>query len=440
MSGALRTLAQYNSRLAKGRFSELTPAVTSKPPMPALLSINNYFYLRGGAESVFFEEMDLFSHEGWEVVPFSMQDEKNQESPWSRFFIDSLEFENIQSIFGKAKAVPKIIYSREAQKRLRSLLAEFKPDIVHAHNIYHHLSPSILPVLKEAGLPVVVTLHDLKIACPAYRMLNDAGICEQCKGGKNYHVLSNRCIKGSALGSAVIMVESYLHQWLGSYRKHVDRFIVPSRFYKEKFVEWGWPESQFAYVPNFVDVDQFQPYSEAGDYFFYFGRLSFEKGVGTLVRAAKESGVKLKIAGTGPDGDALRELAGDSTNIEFLGFLRGEPLHEAIGRARAVVLPSEWYENAPISVMESCAMARPVIGANIGGIPELIREGQTGFVFPSGDVNALSQVLQDVAAMSDDKLVEMGAAGRAWMESDFSRAAHLAMLKEVYVGVGANVG
>ena len=162
--------------------------------MPSLLSINNYFYLRGGAESVFFEEMELFSREGWEVVPFSMHDEKNQSSTWSRYFIDSLEFDNIQSTLAKVRAVPKIIYSREAQQKLRALLAEIQPDIVHAHNIYHHLSPAILPVLKEAGLPVVVTLHDLKIACPAYRMLNDSGICEKCKGGKNYHVLTNRCI------------------------------------------------------------------------------------------------------------------------------------------------------------------------------------------------------------------------------------------------------
>ena len=408
--------------------------------MPSLLSINNYFYLRGGAESVFFEEMELFSREGWEVVPFSMHDEKNQSSTWSRYFIDSLEFDNIQSTLAKVRAVPKIIYSREAQQKLRALLAEIQPDIVHAHNIYHHLSPAILPVLKEAGLPVVVTLHDLKIACPAYRMLNDSGICEKCKGGKNYHVLTNRCIKGSTVGSAVIMAESYLHQWLGSYRKHVDRFIVPSRFYRDKFVEWGWPAEQFAYVPNFVDVDQFKPHNEAGEYFFYFGRLSFEKGVGTLVKAALESGVKLKIAGTGPDGDALRDLAKGADNIEFLGFLRGDPLHEAIGHARAVVLPSEWYENAPISVMESCAMARPVIGADIGGIPELIRQDETGFVFPSGDAAALAAIMRDVVAMDDARLVDMGLAARQWMEQDFSRKAHLAMLKAVYAGVGANVG
>lgn len=406
--------------------------------MPSLLAINNYFYLRGGAESVFFEEMSLFREDGWQVVPFSMKDEKNLDSDWHRFFIDSLEFENIGSTLGKMAAVPKIIYSREARRKLRALLGEINPDVCHAHNVYHHLSPSILSELKKAGFPVVMTLHDLKIACPAYRMLNNTGICEQCKGGKNFNVLKNRCIKDSGLASAVIMLESYLHLWLDSYSKNVDRFIVPSRFYRDKFIEWGWQPQQFSYVPNFVDTVKFTPSAKAGSYFFYFGRLSFEKGVATLITAALKSGVKLKIAGTGPDMESLEKLAGDSDKIEFLGFLRGESLHEAIAGARAVVLPSEWYENAPISVMESYALGRPVIGARIGGIPELIRDSETGYVFPSGDSAALGNMLETIRDLNDARLVEMGMAGRRWMEADFSPERHLEMLKEVYRGVGVD--
>ncbi len=407
--------------------------------MPTLLAINNYFYLRGGAESVFFDEMNLFENSGWQVVPFSMQDEKNFASEWSRYFIDSLEFDNIHSLPEKMAAVPKIIYSREAQKKLEMLLAIVKPDISHLHNIYHHLSPSILSRLKKSSVPTVMTLHDLKIACPAYRMLNAQGICELCKGGRTFQVLRNKCIKGSMLGSAVIMLESYLHNWLKSYRDNVDRFIVPSRFYRDKFIEWGWPEEQFVYVPNFVDTDQFTADKTAGNYFFYFGRLSFEKGIGTLVKAAIKSKIKLKIAGTGPDMNALKTLVGNSENIEFLGFLRNEKLHNAIGRARAVVLPSEWYENAPISILESYAMARPVIGADIGGIPELIKKEETGFIFESGDVESLAQLLLRVQNVPDKRLVELGLNGRAWMQRDFSRSAHLQMLNQAYKGVGVDV-
>lgn len=407
--------------------------------MPSLLAINNYFYLRGGAESVFFEEMEIFKNDGWEVVPFSMKDDKNLDNPWSEYFIESLEFENIQSLPAKALAVPKIIYSNEAKKNLRKLLHKIQPDVAHAHNIYHHISPSILSVLKKANIPTVITLHDLKIACPAYRMLNDQGICEKCKGGKNFNVLKNRCIKGSALGSGVIMLESYLHMWLQSYAKNVDRFIVPSRFYRDKFIEWGWPEDKFAYVPNFVDTEQFKFSEKAGEYFFYFGRLSFEKGIGTLIKAALKTGVHLKVAGTGPDMEQLKELVGDATNVEFLGFLRGESLHDAIGGARAVVLPSEWYENAPISIMESYAMGRPVVGADIGGIPELIKPGVTGEIFPSGDIDSLCEVLTKFNDEPDSNLSAMGLAGRHWMEEEFDRKVHLEMLKQVYRGVGVNV-
>ncbi len=407
--------------------------------MPTLLAINNYYYLRGGAESVFFEEMDLLANDGWQVVPFSMQDEKNLDTPWNRYFVNSLEFENIRSLPAKMAAVPKIIYSRHAQRQLSNLLGQIKPDICHAHNIYHHLSPSVLPLIREATIPLVMTLHDLKIACPAYRMLNQRGICEQCKGGKNYNVLLNRCIKGSVLGSAVIMLESYLHRWLKTYEKNVDRFIVPSRFYLEKFIDWGWNRERFAYVPNFVDTDQFKVNTAAGDYFFYFGRLSFEKGVATLIKAAIESGVSLKIAGTGPDLDALKQLAADARNIKFMGFLRGKSLRTAIAGARAVVLPSEWYENAPISVMESYAMGRPVIGARIGGIPELIRESETGETFVSGDVEGLSAALDRFQAHKAADLIAMGMEGRQWMERDFNRSSHLRMLHQVYQGVGLDV-
>ncbi len=407
--------------------------------MPSLLAVNNYFYLRGGAESVFFEEMQLLKDLGWDIVPFSMLDEKNVESTWSRYFVNSLEFENVHTVTQKLSAAAKIIYSHEAKRKLKKLLTDIQPDICHLHNIYHHLSPSILPVLKQHGIPTVMTLHDLKIACPAYRMLNRNGICEQCQGGKNYNVLVNKCIKDSLLGSAVIMVESYLHLWIKSYIKGVDRFIVPSKFYLDKFVEWGFPREKFRYVPNFVDTDAFQYNSTAGNYFFYFGRLSFEKGVGTLVKAAIKANIKLKIAGIGPDKDAIEAIAEGKENIQFLGFLRGGALHKAIGESRAIVLPSEWYENAPISVMEAYAMARPVIGADIGGIPELVKHDETGFCFPSGDVQRLTDILIYVEQESDKRVVEMGMRGRRWMEAEYSRSEHFRLLNKVYREVGTVV-
>ncbi len=406
--------------------------------MPTILAIHNYFYLRAGAENVFFAEMNLLGRDGWKIVPFSMNDEKNLDNEWKQFFINSLEFDLTKSLSEKITAVPKIIYSREAKRKLKALLSQVKPDICHAHNVYHHISPTILPVLKKAGIPTVMTLHDLKIACPAYTMYNGKGVCELCKGGKNYQVLKNKCIKGSILGSAVIMIESYLHMYLKSYRNNVDRFIVPSRFYLNKFIEWGWPKEKFVYVPNFVDTEQFKPKTTVGNYFLYFGRLSVEKGIATLIKATLKTKVRLKIAGTGPEIDALRVLAGGSKNIEFLGFLQGEKLHKVVREARAVVLPSIWYENAPISVMEAYAMARPVIGSDIGGIPELIQNNQTGYTFTPGDVDELAEILESIQNDSNQRLTEMGLEGRKWMETDFNRIKHLDLLKQVYRELGVS--
>jgi glycosyltransferase involved in cell wall biosynthesis len=167
--------------------------------MSTLLSINNYYYYRGGAETVFLEQNKLLERQGWKVVPFAMHHPKNMSTPWSAFFVDEIEFGQDYSFAQKLLRAPKVIYSIEARRKLNRLLNQVKPDVAHAHNIYHHISPSILSLLKGRGVPTVLTLHDLKIACPAYHMLAPDGICERCKGGHLYNVVANRCIKGSWL-------------------------------------------------------------------------------------------------------------------------------------------------------------------------------------------------------------------------------------------------
>jgi glycosyltransferase involved in cell wall biosynthesis len=224
---------------------------------------------------------------------------------------------------------------------------------------------------------------------------------------------------------------------LGSYRKCVDRFIVPSQFYINKFVEWGWDRERFVHVPNFIRVGAFEPEYHPGGPFVYFGRLGPEKGVATLIKAAAMAGVSLRIVGTGPEEDALRSLAVHSGgDIKFLGYLSGAPLHEEVRSARAVVLPSEWYENAPMSVLEAYALGKPVIGASIGGIPELIHEGKSGVTFASGSVDGLASVLAKFSAYSDTQLSDMGRYGRSWMEREFSEQHYLGRMLEIYGELG----
>jgi glycosyltransferase involved in cell wall biosynthesis len=389
--------------------------------MPSLLSINNYYYLRGGAEAVFLRHNTMFANMGWQVAPFAMHHPNNIDSPWAQYFVDEIEFGSEYSLVGKLRRVPKVIYSIEAQRKIRALLDVFSADICHAHNIYHHISPSILKTVKQRGIPIVITLHDLKLACPAYNMLARDGICERCKDGKVHNVLVHRCIKESVALSAVILVETMFHRMLDTFDRYVDKFIVPSRFYVDKLVEWGWKREKFSYIPNAIDTEQFIPDFNAGKPLVYFGRLSREKGLATLISAAALAGVPLRIVGTGPEEHSLRFLSEKTkADIKFLGYLKGSALHDVIRSSRAVVLPSEWYENAPLSIMEANALGKPVIGAAIGGIPELICENETGITYKSGSVDMLATAISQFYQLSDNAVAAMGRAGRLWMETEFN--------------------
>ena len=404
--------------------------------MPTLLSINNYYYRRGGAETVFFEQNRLLEEVGWQVVPFAMQHKRNFESPWSQHFVQEIEFGEAYSLPQKATRALKITYSLEARRNIAKLIDSTRPDIAHAHNVYHHISPSFFEVLKSRGIPTLMTLHDLKVACPAYKMLTHDGVCERCKGGDISNVLRHRCIKGSLSLSAVIFMESAVHRLLGCYRNNVDRFVVPSRFYLEKMVEWGWPRERFIHVPNFVDVQRLQPSGAPGAHFVYCGRLVPEKGIHTLIRAVARAGVRAVLVGDGPEEAALKALAAETgAQVEFAGYRSGDALLQSIRDARALVLPSEWYENAPMSVMEAYALERPVIGANIGGIPELVRPGETGELFPSGDVEGLAARLQEFAALPAARIEEMGRAARRWIEAEYTAVRYRERILDLYANM-----
>jgi glycosyltransferase involved in cell wall biosynthesis len=404
-----------------------------------ILNINNYHYRRGGADVMYLEQSRLFEKLGWQVVPFSMHHPKNEPSRWSRYFVDEIEFGFDYSPWQKAVRVARVIYSRQAQLQLCRLLDEVKIDIAHVHNVYHHISPSILGVLKSRAIPLVLTTHDLKLACPAYQMITHDGVCERCRGGKLRYVLMNKCLKGSISLSAVVYVESTVHRVFRSFTRNVDRFVSPSRFYIEKFGEWGFDSNSFVYIPNYIDLARFESSGGPGRAFVYFGRLAREKGLSTLLRAAAKASVSLWIIGTGPEERSLRHLADElGAEVGFFGYLTGRALHERVRAARASVLPSEWYENAPVSVLESYALGTPCIGARIGGITELIREGETGFSFKSGSVEELAEVLGKVAAMPDDKVRLLGRAGRQWVEDDFSSALYVKRLLNLYRELGVS--
>lgn len=278
-----------------------------------------------------------------------------------------------------------------------------------------------------------MTLHDLKVACPSYHMFDHGQICERCKGGRLRYALINRCTKGSVALSSIAMVEAILHKILRTYERNVNRFIVPSKFYREKSVEWGWSPEHFIHIPNFVNPSSFKPDYSARKFILYIGRLSPEKGLLTLVQAAAKADIPLQIAGGGPQMSVLREKDEITrADITFLGHLSGLELHDAVRSARATVLPSEWYQNAPLSILEPYALGKPVIGAAIGGIPETIKDQKTGIIFESGSVESLASALRQIMEMPVSVLAEMGRCGRELIETKFSEKRYLDRIMSLY--------
>ena len=404
---------------------------------PRLLNVNSYHYPRGGADNVYFRHAEMMASLGWRNAHFAMHHPQNLPSEWSAWFADELQFGHEYGVARKAVMATKVIWSFEAQRKVRGLLRAFRPDVAHLHNIYHHLSPSILPEFHAAGVPAVMTAHDLKLACPSNKMFNATGVCERCKGGNVLNTVRYACVQGSRAASAIVALEAFSQRLLRSYARHLDRIVVPSRFFLEKFVEWGWPRALFVHIPNWVDTDGVAWDPAPGAYFLYFGRLSAEKGVATAVRAAAAAGVPLAVAGEGPLRASLeRQVAESGADVRFLGFRSGDDLAALVRGSRAVLVPSECYENAPLALIEAYAAGKPVIGSRLGGIPELVDEGRTGWLFEAGDAQALAALLGRVRAAPDAALRAMGQEARGRVERDFGRDRYLHGMIQLYRDIG----
>lgn len=413
------------------------PLITNST-RPKILSINNYNYRRGGSDAVFIDHDRMFSDNSWDTALFSMHHPKNAHSIWSDYFINELEFGSTYSTYQKLLMSSKVIYSFEARKKLNQLLNKFHPDIAHSHCIYHHLSPSILSLLNSKGIPSVMTAHDLKIACPAYKMLNSNGICEKCKKGNLFNLVKNRCIHNSLSVSSLVAIESTFHKLFGLYRNNLDYIVTPSHFFRKKLIEWGWNEKKLVYIPNFIDSSKIVPNYNPGKYFLYFGRLAPEKGVDTLIDAAISAKINLVIAGTGPYEKQLKSISAENDNVKFVGYKSGNALWDLIHNSRAIVLPSEWYENAPISILEAYAAGKPVLGANIGGIPEMLQDNVTGYIFKSNDTEELKDVLLKMQSMPDQSISTIGKNARNFVANTFTRERYYNDMTKLYSSLGVN--
>ena len=386
------------------------------------------------------DQNELLTERGWDIVPFAMEYEKNFETGYDDYFVEEIDFASDYTPVEKVRKVVKSVYSLEARREIGRLIDDVRPDIVHAHNVYHHLTPAIFGAIQKKGVPAVMTVHDLKIGCPSKLMLAADGVCERCHGGKTWNAVQQRCLKGSLPLSAVAALETTLHNFLGSYKKNVDLFVLPSHFHMNKLIDWGLPADKARYVPNAVDVSGLVADYTPGERFVFVGRLSEEKGLLTFVKAVAEAGVQATIVGTGPQESELRALvASTGADVEFAGYQTGDALFDIVRGAKALVLPSECYENAPVVLLEAYGVGTPVLGSDLGGIPELIQPGTTGELATAGDVTSFAEKLTALAERSDAELSHMGRAGRTFVEERFSREHYLQGLLDVYGELGVGV-
>lgn len=359
--------------------------------MKRVLIVNKFYYPRGGDCVCAINLEKLLRQKGHEVAVFAMQYDENIQSEYSEYFASNVEFAG--GVGAKIKAAKRIFGFGSIKNEFVRILNDFKPDVVHLHNIHSYLSPVVAKIAKEFGAKVVWTLHDYKLLCPSYACLANGVPCEKCYKDKKW-VLKNRCMKGSMVASALAYFEAKF--WNKSkLEKYTDTFICPSAFMQSRMKLGNFKKLRV--VCNFVDsvkLELFKSHdvNKRQDYYVYVGRLSEEKGVATLVNVATEIDFNLKIVGGGPLENKLRQICENSPQIEFLGHQNAESVAELLSTARFSVVPSEWYENNPLSVIESLCAGTPVVGTDIGGIPELINE-ENGMIVEMGNATHLKKAI-----------------------------------------------
>lgn len=393
-----------------------------------ILLINNFHYFKGGSETVYFNTARLLEKAGHQVCYFSVKRDENLETPYNKYFIaDSSQKPKIEGLL-------KYFYNIEAATKLEDLIKAEKPDIVHTHLMWGCTAPAIFKVLKKYHIPLVHTVHDYRMVCPAYTFTSGGQICEECKGIHFYRCALKCCSKGSLLMSTVMAAEMYYRNMFFNPSKNIDGLIYVSQFAKEIHEK---------YAPNFRKVSSMVLYNctqkqackekGRGDYFLYFGRLSHEKGVELVIDAFKEfSSAKLKVVGTGPIESELKQKAAGFDNIEFVGFKYGEELHNLIRNAIFVIVPSQWYENNPMTIVEAYSFGTPVIGSDLGGIPEIIKDGATGFVFKHGNIESLMHAIRTAGSISNQAYFQMSGNAVRFYEKNFSEKGYAEKLVDFY--------
>ena len=352
-----------------------------------IVSIHNYYQVRGGEDQLFEDEASLLESKGHEVI-------------WHTASSDSIKKSQLASV------ALNTLWSRKSYYELIELIQLHRPDVIHSVNTFPLFSPSIFHAARKLNVPLVATIQNYRYFCAQAMCFRNGKACEACLGKIPWRAITNRCYKGSIIGSTVVASMQMIHRKLRSWQNYIDVICVASDFSKSKLVKAGIPEERMIIKPNFAPNDPGQRTGRGG-YAVFVGRLANEKGLNTLVDAwrmlaHRGSKIPLKIVGDGPDADVVRGLASELEHVEWLGRIPNQQVYDVVGEASCLVFPSTGYESLPKTLIESMAVGTPVIGAAIGSLTEVVTPGKTGSVFPVGDSEALAIAAIDFFEKSDE--------------------------------------
>jgi len=400
-----------------------------------ILLINKYHYLKGGADTVFFNTQRLLEQNGHIVIPFCTSREKNAPSEYSRYFVDSPEIRTLGG-WDKLKSIKRFFWNSDAAKEIERLIVDEKPDVAHLHNIFNGISLSILPILKKYDIPVVWTIHDTRLICPSSYFNLRGNLCQKCLRFGGLSCGLKGCYQDNFVNSWMCAFEMLHKEKLFQYDRYVSKYIFVSNRYKDLHSQRHCYFSNKGIVLyNFYpELHEVKTNTQNGRYIFYYGRITREKGIKTLVEVMKDlPDVDLKVAGTGP---MLEELQSSRLpNVDFLGFQSGKELFDLVQNASFVIVPSGWEENNPMTIIEAYSYGKPVIGSRIGGITEIIEEGRTGFCFDAFSKQSLLATIRKAMALSDNEYEEMSIGARAFAEEHFNPTTHYKELLKIYKSV-----
>lgn len=403
-----------------------------------ILQINNYHHVQGGSDTVYLNTGKLLEKQGHEVIYFSTTSDDNIPHGTNQHFVPA-DDPNSGGMLAQLKKIPSFIYSRQSYKSLKELLKKEKPDIAHLHIFYGRLTSSVLQALKEEAIPMVMSVHEYRMLCPVSVFINNKGeVCEKCAGSSYVSCVTSKCNKGSYAYSAISALEATFRDKFFDYKKNIDHFIMVSNFIRNKHSQY-YPEisNKSSVLYNFQHIDYKNPTQEKEVDLVFFGRLSKEKGIMTLLNAIKDhKNISLKIIGTGPENEAIKEFIHSHSlkKVKLLGFCKGNELWRHIVSAKFAVVPSECYENNPMTAIESLFLGVPVIGSNIGGIPEIIQENN-GFLFEPGNAEDLQKSISLALDKTENEYEQMKQSAMAIAEEKFSEQSHYDQLKEIYTKV-----